>query len=218
MPSPQQISAWPTIAVVSTRNSLIVVKLQVSMVTEANVLPTYIRDKVNTGIAYWQLHSRIRLNWDGTITSVPACDPSNRQCSIGSVLDISELASGGLPEIARRFPAQDKGIQILFIKFFLFGPVDSLHGYTPPNVTNSAGLHNLVMIRNNSDEILVAAHEIGHAFGLPHVFSIYNLMCGYQSVIDGIGHFFYPCVSASANQLTKDQIDTAEANARKLAQ
>lgn len=216
-PKPEQLSEWPIVAVSETRDSLIGVNLQVFTVTEANVPPAYIRDKVNTGIAYWQLHSRIRLNWDNTITSVPACDPNNPQCYIGSSFDISELASKGLPEIARRFPAPDKGIQILFIKFFLVGAVDSVHGYTPPNVTNSAGLHNLVILRNNSDAVLVAAHEIGHAFGLWHVLNIYDLMCGEQSITDGILHFFYPCISASANQLTKDEVETATANARRLA-
>jgi len=118
----------------------------------------------------------------------------------------------------RRFPAQDKGIQILFIKFFLIGTVDSVHGYTPTNVTNSAGLHNLVILPNNSNEILVTAHEIGHVFGLPHVYSIYNLMCGEQALPFGADRLFFPCVGGSANELRKDQLDTATANARKLAQ
>lgn len=178
VPKPKENSEWPTIAVDSTRSSLIVVSLKVFTVTEANVQPSYIRDTVNTGIAYWELHSRIRLVWDGSITSVPACDPNNTQCSIGGPFDISELAAADVPEVARRFPAPAKGVQILFIKFFLLGVVNEGAGYTPPQVTNSVGLHNLSLIRDNTDDVLVVAHELGHVFGLQHVFSIYNLMCG----------------------------------------
>jgi hypothetical protein len=218
-PKPQQSSPWSAVAENSTRDGLIVVKVQVFTVIEANVPTSYIQDKLNTGIGYWQLHSRIRLTWDGKITSLPACDPNNPQCFIGNVYDISELASGGLPEIARRFPAPDKGIQILFIKFFLLGAVDSADGYTPTNVTNSVGLHNLVILRNNSNAILLAAHEIGHVFGLAHVYSIYNLMCGEQALPFGVDRLFFPCVvSGSANELRKDQLETAITNARKLAQ
>jgi hypothetical protein len=34
----------------------------------------------------------------------------------------------------------------------------------------------------------------------------------------GLDRLFFPCISASANELRKDQVSMAEANAKKLAQ
>lgn len=198
------------------------IKLHVMSVTEAGVSPFYVSEKVNTAIAYWQLNANILLDWDGvTITPVPACatsGPPGWSCSPGSANDITGIAALTLDEIQRRSsPSPAKGIEILFINSFQVGSPGSVHGYTPTNVSSTDGIHNLVILRDNSPNVLISSHEIGHVLiGPGHEFSIFNLMCGHDGVVVGLLDLLYPCQSSSANQLRTDQLEKARRVANTL--
>jgi len=190
------------------------VKLTVLRVSEAEVPSTYIQDKLNTAIAYWQLTAGILIDWDSTIGDTPAClttandppgwscDPTNFSTDVNNITDPSAATE---PELIRRFnPSPAKGLKVLYVDSILFFGTGTTGGITLSSISNTNGIHNFVILRNNTTELLVPAHEMGHAFGLPHAANPFNLMC-------------LVCSSPAA-LLTDDQIATARKTAAKLAE
>jgi len=77
------------------------------------------------------------------------------------------------------------------------------------------GPTNIIVASHNADDVF--KHEVGHVFGLPHVASPGNLMCGpipNPGFWDTI--FASLCTTHFSTTLTPDQLNRAKANAAKL--
>jgi len=121
------------------------------------------------------------------------------------VNNITDPSAATEPELIRRFnPSPAKGLKVLYVDSILFFGTGTTGGITLSSISNTNGIHNFVILRNNTTELLVPAHEMGHAFGLPHAANPFNLMC-------------LVCSSPAA-LLTDDQIATARKTAAKLAE
>lgn len=111
-------SVWSSPSIEDSRSAIGPVSVRVSKVSEANVDDTVIQARVESGISYWAKKARILLDWDGSISAVPACAPDLPDCVVDPFhtdpRDITEVVDANLAELLRRFPQTSKGVHILF--------------------------------------------------------------------------------------------------------
>jgi outer membrane protein assembly factor BamB len=167
-----------------------------------------IQDRVQQAVNFWKSTSQILLNWDGNVEQTPACAPDQPLCSTGNLYDITDVSQNGTTffELTRRFK-KPKGLQLIFC----FSAAGSTAQGITVGVIDSSGKttsFNISAIGKDAQG-LVTAHEIGHIFQLPHVFSPFNLMCG------SAGGFF--CPEFPSNGIRDDQIRDARRFAWTLA-
>jgi hypothetical protein len=184
--------------------------VRVARIADTDVSDAEIQDRIQQAIDFWQKKAQILLRWNGIIGSGtsnqddPRCAADQPACSTGNLYDMIEVPQNAtaIAELSRRYryPAtgQGKGLQLVFNYSNGGG---TKFGITP-TVLNGPSF-NISAIGKDAQD-LVAAHEIGHIFQLPHVLSPFNLMCGTVTLI---------CPEFPSNGLSDDQIATARASA-----
>jgi hypothetical protein len=192
--------------------------------TQNGVLPITIdmTQRVNSAIQYWQ-NQGILLNWDQTkgskgIQISPTC--ANPGCELSDYDNLEDIAND--PTIAwmkagfflQEFP-NTKSIYYVFINNVAGDETAAGTLGIPINpIGTSSGPSNIVAAGRSVDDVL--PHETGHVFGLQHVRSAGNLMCG----TIGNNWFFdlWPkltCSSWWSTSLNASQVVTAKKNAKK---
>jgi hypothetical protein len=173
--------------------------------------------EVNDVRDFWWKKGKIKLNWNGAIQAVKACDPIlyPNGCGANPKEELSSITSQeAATEFGRRFCASglhftctQKGSQLVFLSnIFLWGGLSgTADGWTPntADTTNFLNISAIATIEAHND----IAHETGHQFQLEHEpwARPSNLMCANVW-----------CPRYPGDYLSADQITTATKNAKLL--
>ncbi len=189
------------------------IQVRVAKIIEANVDEVLIRQRVLSGVRYWQLN-QILLNWDGNIQAMPSCPATRPDCAVGSDPDsLFDIPQASFNEALRRFPIRT-GVNLVFANTVALS-ADGIVIGTADEQGNTLFRSNIALFPRIPKDAV--PHELGHVFLLDHVgvFGTTNLMCGARNKFED---FFSPfsCDETRAIELTTDQRLTAKKGARRL--
>jgi hypothetical protein len=131
-----------------------------------------ISDEINTAADYWWEKAAIKLDWDSSITTLVGCDRNLHPFGCSEQEDLTEIHT--LSQYAEIVDSNkmntSKGLGLFFTSLTFGrpgdGPGDTL-GITPWNFRSSGKYEPRIMFSHLAPWQVVA-HELGHAFQLPH--------------------------------------------------